>query len=113
MVPLARSTRCRRCSTRSRAGFRSSSTAESGAAPTRSRPSPWARAVLIGRPYAYALGIGGSGALTDFLRGLLAEMEITIGLCGLRRPSEATPELLTAWPADRYLFTRRIYSLPR
>ena len=55
-----------------------------------------ARAVLIGRPYAYALGIGGSEALTDFLRGFLAELEITIGLCGLQRPSEATPELLTA-----------------
>ena len=55
-----------------------------------------ARAVLIGRPYAYALGIGGSEALTDFLRGFLAELEITIGLCGLERPSEATPELLTA-----------------
>ena len=55
-----------------------------------------ARAVLIGRPYAYALGIGGSQALTDFLRGFLAELEITIGLCGLQRPSEATPELLTA-----------------
>ena len=55
-----------------------------------------ARAVLIGRPYAYALGIGGSEALTDFLRGFLAELEITIGLCGLQRPSDATPELLTA-----------------
>jgi lactate 2-monooxygenase len=55
-----------------------------------------AKAVLLGRPYAYALGIGGSGALTAFLRGFLAELEITMGLCGLQRPSEATPELLTA-----------------
>jgi lactate 2-monooxygenase len=54
-----------------------------------------ARAVLIGRPYAYALGIGGSVALTAFLRGFLADLEITMGLCGLQRPSEATPELLT------------------
>lgn len=55
-----------------------------------------ARAVLIGRPYAYALGIGGSAALTAFLRGFLADLEITMGLCGLQRPAEATPELLTA-----------------
>jgi len=55
-----------------------------------------AQAVLIGRPYAYALGIGGSAALTDFLRGLLADLEITMGLCGLQKPSEATPELLTS-----------------
>ena len=55
-----------------------------------------ARAVLLGRPYAYALGIGGSEALTAFLRGFLADLEITMGLCGLQRPSEATPELLTA-----------------
>jgi isopentenyl diphosphate isomerase/L-lactate dehydrogenase-like FMN-dependent dehydrogenase len=55
-----------------------------------------ARAVLIGRPYAYALGIGGSAALTVFLRGFLADLEITMGLCGLQRPGDATPELLTA-----------------
>ena len=55
-----------------------------------------ARAVLIGRPYAYALGIGGSATLTDFLRGFLADLEITMGLCGLQRPADATPELLTA-----------------
>jgi lactate 2-monooxygenase len=55
-----------------------------------------ARAVLIGRPYAYALGIGGSATLTHFLRGFLADLEITMGLCGLQRPGDATPELLTA-----------------
>ena len=55
-----------------------------------------ARAVLIGRPYAYALGIGGSATLTDFLRGFLADLEITMGLCGLQRPGDANPDLLTA-----------------
>jgi lactate 2-monooxygenase len=55
-----------------------------------------ARAVLLGRPYVYALGIGGSEALTTFLRGFLADLEVTMGLCGLQRPSEATPELLSA-----------------
>ena len=54
-----------------------------------------AKAVLLGRPYVYALGIGGSAALTDFVRGFLADLEVTMGLCGLRSPSEATPELLT------------------
>ena len=55
-----------------------------------------AKAVLLGRPYVYALGIGGSEALTAFVRGFLADLEVTMGLCGLRSPSEATPELLTA-----------------
>lgn len=55
-----------------------------------------ARAVLLGRPYAYALGIGGSGTLTAFLRGFLAELEITMGLCGLRSINEVGPELLEA-----------------
>lgn len=55
-----------------------------------------ARAVLLGRPYAYALGIGGSETLTAFLRGFLAELEITMALCGLRSIAEVGPELLEA-----------------
>jgi len=55
-----------------------------------------ARAVLLGRPYAYALGIGGSEGLEAYLRGFLAELEITMGLCGLRSIGEVRPELLEA-----------------
>jgi lactate 2-monooxygenase len=54
-----------------------------------------AKAVLVGRPYVYALAIGGSEGLTAYLRGLLADLDVTMGLCGLRRPLEATPELLS------------------
>jgi lactate 2-monooxygenase len=59
-----------------------------------------ARAVLLGRPYAYALGIGGTEALTAYVRGFLAELEITMSLSGLRSPSEATPDLLRASPSE-------------
>lgn len=55
-----------------------------------------ADAVLLGRPYAYALGIGGSEGLIAFLRGFLADLEITMSLCGLREPAEAGPELLAS-----------------
>ena len=72
-----------------------------------------------GRPYAYALGIRGSAALTDFLRGLLADLEITMGLCGLApigRDARARDRLgsirIGASP-DRNLSERRLYSLPR
>lgn len=53
-----------------------------------------ADAVLLGRPYVYALSVGGPEAVTALLRGLLAELEITMALCGLRSISEAGPELL-------------------
>jgi isopentenyl diphosphate isomerase/L-lactate dehydrogenase-like FMN-dependent dehydrogenase len=55
-----------------------------------------ATSVLLGRPYVYALGIGGTQGLTEYLRGFLADLEITMSLCGLRSPAEATPELLQA-----------------
>jgi isopentenyl diphosphate isomerase/L-lactate dehydrogenase-like FMN-dependent dehydrogenase len=53
-----------------------------------------AEAVLLGRPYAYALAIAGGEGVTQLLRGLLAELEITLALCGLRSPDEAGPEIL-------------------
>ena len=54
-----------------------------------------ARAVLLGRPYVYALGIGGADGLTTFLRGFLAELEITMALCGARSLAEVGPDLLS------------------
>jgi lactate 2-monooxygenase len=60
-----------------------------------------ARAVLLGRPYVYALGIGGREGLAAYVRGFLAELEITMSLSGLRSPSEATPDLLSGVVSDR------------
>ena len=43
-----------------------------------------ARAVLIGRPYAYALAVGGEDAVRETLLNLLAELDLTMGLAGCR-----------------------------
>jgi lactate 2-monooxygenase len=55
-----------------------------------------ARAVLVARPYVYALAVGGSDGVVQLLRGLLAELEITAALCGLDGTAGASPELLAA-----------------
>jgi lactate 2-monooxygenase len=41
-----------------------------------------ADAVLIGRLYAYALAVGGADAVAAAVRQLLAEVDITLALCG-------------------------------
>jgi lactate 2-monooxygenase len=54
-----------------------------------------ARAVLVGRPYAYGLAHGGEDGVRHVLRSLLADLELTLGLAGLRSPGEAGPELFS------------------
>jgi len=41
-----------------------------------------ARAVAIGRPYAYGLAVGGQGGVEHVLRCLLAEAELTMAIDG-------------------------------
>jgi L-lactate dehydrogenase (cytochrome) len=53
-----------------------------------------ARAVLLGRPYVYGLGLGGEAGVRHVLRCLLAELELTLALTGATRPEELGPELL-------------------
>jgi lactate 2-monooxygenase len=53
-----------------------------------------ARAVLLGRPYAYGLGLGGEAGVRHVLRCLLAETDLTMTLAGFTRPEELTPEVL-------------------
>jgi isopentenyl diphosphate isomerase/L-lactate dehydrogenase-like FMN-dependent dehydrogenase len=47
-----------------------------------------ARAVLIGRPYAYALAIAGRTGVRDLLLNLAADFDLTMGLAGCRSVSE-------------------------
>ena len=54
-----------------------------------------ARAVLLGRPYAYGLGLAGEAGVRHVLRCILAELELTLTLCGVARATDLTPELLT------------------
>jgi len=42
-----------------------------------------ANAVLVGRPYAYGLAVGGQEGVETVLRDLWAETDITMALAGL------------------------------
>jgi isopentenyl diphosphate isomerase/L-lactate dehydrogenase-like FMN-dependent dehydrogenase len=53
-----------------------------------------ARAVLLGRPYAYGLAHGGEAGVRHVLRSVLADLDLTLGLAGYRRPAELTPATL-------------------
>ena len=41
-----------------------------------------ARAVLLGRPYLWGLATGGQAGVEEVLRALLAELDLTMALCG-------------------------------
>jgi lactate 2-monooxygenase len=53
------------------------------------------RAVLVGRPYAYALAVGGETGVRDLLQDLVAELDLTLGLSGLRSLAELDSDALT------------------
>lgn len=53
-----------------------------------------ARAVLLGRPYAYGLALGGEAGVRHVLRCLAAELELTLALAGYNRPDELGPDAL-------------------
>jgi isopentenyl diphosphate isomerase/L-lactate dehydrogenase-like FMN-dependent dehydrogenase len=55
-----------------------------------------AKAVLVGRPWVYGLGLGGQDGVRHVLRCLLADYDLTMALSGNRRPGELTPDLLTS-----------------
>ena len=53
-----------------------------------------ARAVLIGRPYAYGLGIAGEAGVREVIRNFRAELDLTMGLAGCASIAEITPDRL-------------------
>jgi isopentenyl diphosphate isomerase/L-lactate dehydrogenase-like FMN-dependent dehydrogenase len=54
-----------------------------------------AKAVLLGRPYAYGLGLDGQAGVDHVLRCLLAEFDLTLALAGYRGPAELSRDALT------------------
>jgi lactate 2-monooxygenase len=58
-----------------------------------------AKAVLIGRPYVYGLGLGGEDGVRHVLRALLAELDLSMGLAGVKNVEEITADVLKAAPA--------------
>lgn len=57
-----------------------------------------ARAVLLGRPYVWGLGVGGEEGVRHVLRSLLAELDLSMGLSGLTRVSEIDRSVLERGP---------------
>ena len=53
-----------------------------------------ARAVLVGRPYVWGLGIGGEDGVRHVLRSFLNDLDLTMGLSGLTRVSEIDRSIL-------------------
>ncbi len=47
-----------------------------------------ADAVGIGRPYLWGLAVAGEAGVTHVLKNLLAELDLTLALCGLTSPAE-------------------------
>jgi lactate 2-monooxygenase len=57
-----------------------------------------ARAVLIGRPYVYALAIAGRAGVRDYLLNLAADFDLTMGLAGCRSVGEIGPDAVVRAP---------------
>ena len=55
-----------------------------------------ARAVLLGRPYVFGLGIGGEEGVRHVLRSFLAELELTMALSGVTKISEIDRSILAS-----------------
>jgi isopentenyl diphosphate isomerase/L-lactate dehydrogenase-like FMN-dependent dehydrogenase len=55
-----------------------------------------ARAVLVGRPYAYGLALGGEAGVREVIRNLVAELDLTLGLAGYASIADLGPEALSA-----------------
>jgi lactate 2-monooxygenase len=58
-----------------------------------------ADAVCLGRPYVWGLALEGQAGVEAVLKMTLAELDLTMALCGLTRPEEIGPEALAAEPA--------------
>ncbi|HET6510318.1 MAG TPA: alpha-hydroxy-acid oxidizing protein [Baekduia sp.] len=55
-----------------------------------------ARAVGVGRPYAYGLAVGGEDGIVHVLRSLLAEADLLMAVDGYASIADLTPEALSA-----------------
>jgi lactate 2-monooxygenase len=53
-----------------------------------------ARAVLLGRPYAFALAVAGEAGVRETIRNLVADFDLTLGLAGCASAAELGPEWL-------------------
>lgn len=63
-----------------------------------------AKAVLVGRPWVYGLGIAGKAGAGDAMKGLLADMDQSMGIAGIKDIQACTPRMLRRcqYPGDRH-----------
>jgi isopentenyl diphosphate isomerase/L-lactate dehydrogenase-like FMN-dependent dehydrogenase len=57
-----------------------------------------AKAVLLGRPYIYGLGLAGEAGVTHVLRSILAELDLSMALAGTRCIDDLSPDILKLAP---------------
>jgi isopentenyl diphosphate isomerase/L-lactate dehydrogenase-like FMN-dependent dehydrogenase len=57
-----------------------------------------AKSVLLGRPYCYGLAVGGEQGVRDVLSNLIADIDLTPGLCGCTLVAELGRESLVEAP---------------
>jgi isopentenyl diphosphate isomerase/L-lactate dehydrogenase-like FMN-dependent dehydrogenase len=57
-----------------------------------------ADAVAIGRPYVYGLALAGEAGVRDVIANLVAEVDLTLGLCGVGSIADLSPDLLVRGP---------------
>ncbi len=57
-----------------------------------------AEAVFVGRPWVYGLALAGEEGVAHVLRNLLAELDITLALCGHARPADVGRPCLVRAP---------------
>ncbi len=53
-----------------------------------------AQAVLLGRPYLWGLAVAGEQGVREVLLNFLADLDLTLGLCGYTSCAELTPQAL-------------------
>jgi lactate 2-monooxygenase len=53
-----------------------------------------AQAVLLGRPYVWGLAVAGEQGVHDVVRNLIADFDITMGICGCTSVKEVTREVM-------------------
>jgi lactate 2-monooxygenase len=63
-----------------------------------------AKGVLIGRPWVYGLGIGGKEGAKQVMKGLLADLDQSMGLAGVQSIKDCTPKMVRRieYPGDRH-----------
>jgi lactate 2-monooxygenase len=57
-----------------------------------------ADAVCLGRPYIWGLALDGQAGVETVLKMVLAELDLTMALCGLTRPDQLSPDAVVESP---------------